>query len=332
MFTGGAPAPTPGTWTPDGTPATIDAGAGAKEFPGICLLDAGRVLLAYYSGTTHYDGKAIIGRLGSLTGSSVSWGAEFTIISHATRGLRCEDALSVIDGKVTLAGRYYDIAGDENEDPFILVCDDLPASLTDSSTWTRHDVTLTAGADENMVHGHVIKVGSSYLIGASTWDGSTPTARVLTSSSLTDWSSPTSASVGEYSEVSIGRLSGPDVLALLRRESDKSTWKSLSSDQGASFGSPSSAHDGYGFPTFRRLYDTTLLTVYRDSPAGDTAWRTSANSGTTWSDQTVLDTTSDTSVYASLLQLDFDTVLCVYAVENSAETDGDIYSQVFTRG
>lgn len=331
LFTGGIPAPTPGTWTPDGSPQTIDAGSGYKAFPGLCRLDAGRVLVAYYSGTSHLDGSStIIGRIGTLSGTSVSWGSEFTIWSDATYGVRCEDALSVIDGKVVLAGRLYTSGDDLNHSPFVLVCDDLARDMSSSSTWTEHAIVFSEGDDENLPQGRVIKVGSSYLVGATGWTGSTPTAYVLISSSLTDWSSPTIVSLGTYSEVSIERLTGPVVLALLRREADKSTWKALSSDEGATFGSPSSAHAGYGFPMWRRLHDSTLLTVHRPSPSGDTAWRTSADSGSTWSSATTLDTEGTNNEYATLLQLDTDNVLCVYALERSA-SDSDIYSQVFVR-
>lgn len=332
VFTGAIPGPTPGTWTPDGSPATIDAGTGYKAFPGVVRLDPFRLLLVYYHGTTHVTDGIIKGRIGTLSGTSVSWGSEFTIHDHATLDVRCDDAVSVIDGKAVITGRYYD--GSDNIDPFLLVSDDAVADVDSSTTWTKHDIALAEGADEN-IPGHLIKVGSTYVLPcyhdmSSTYPGR---AGVLRNASLTDWSAPTYVEVtgsNGYTEIQVQRLWGEYLLALIRTESDDSTSKAVSTDGGATWGSVSAAHDGYGFPMFRRLTDSTLLTVYRDSPAGDTAWRTSADGGATWSSETILDTTGAVSVYATLVQLGPNAALCVYAVEVSG-TDADIYSQVFTR-
>lgn len=340
LFTGSASAPTPGTWTPDGSPASIDTGSGHKAFPGVAFLAPSSLLLVYRSGTSHLVGGDIVGRIGALTGTSVSWGSEFTIYDHASLDVRCENAVSVIGTKVVIAGRHYD--GSDNHAPFVLVCDDDAADCDDESTWTKHDITFAEGDEQNYTSGRVLRVSGKYVLGVGHESaGENHEVGVLLNDSLTDWSSPTFVTVGpegsaDYSEISIDRLWGPSgrLLALIRRHSGSQTYRALSTDGGATWTSPASAHDGFGYPMLRQLDDRTVLTVYRDSPDGDTAWRTSTNEGTSFGSETILDTTGARSVYATLLQLDYSNALCVYAVEGSggsSATDADLYSQVFTR-
>lgn len=332
VFTGSIPALTPGTWTPDGTPATIDAGAGHKSFPGLARLDSTRLLLVYRSGTSHAAGGSLIGRIGTLTGYAASWGSEFTILDHATLDVRCDDAVSVVDGRVVITGRYYD--GSDNIDPFLLVSDDLRSDVDSATTWSQYSIGGLQGDDEN-IPGMLIKVGATCVLPVYHDVGGTYPGRagVLRNASLTDWSAPTYVEITGtgYTEISVERLWGEYLLALIRTEADDSTSKAVSTDGGATWGSVSAAHDGYGQPMFLRLSDGTLLTVYRDSPDGDTAWRTSADNGTTWSSETILDTTGTRNTYAAIVQLDNDNALVVYSVEDATQTDGDIYSQLFTR-
>jgi hypothetical protein len=337
VFVGGGISGTPpatGTWTPDGSPVAIDAGSGHKAFPGAAWLDATRLLLVYRTGTSHLAGGDINGRIGAVSGTSVSWGSEFTIYDHATLDLRCEDAVSVIDDKVVIAGRTYN--GSVNDAPFVLICDDAPADCDSSSTWTKHDITFSEGTSQNATQGRVLKVGSSYVLGMAAVDtGPVYDIGVIVNGSLTDWSSPTWKLIGTgYTEIAIDVLWNGDILALLRTASGSTTYDSTSKDSGATWSTPASAHDGFGFPMFRRLTDTTLLTVYRDSPDGDTAWRTSDDDGETWSSEAILDSTGTRNTYATLAQLDNDNVLAIYAIEGSggsSATDSDLYSQVFTR-
>lgn len=330
LFTGGFQAPTPGTWTPDGTPATIDAGTGWKGFPGLARLDAARVLLVYRSGTNHASGGSIVGRIGTLSGTSVSWAGEFTIRSDATYDVRCDDAVSIADGRVCITGRLY--TGSASIDPFILVSDDLRAYVDSSTTWTEHAVAFAEGSDYN-IPGRLIELAGTYVLPGYWGTSGTTRAGVLLNASLTDWSSPTWVEVtGDgYTEISVERLWGEYLLALIRTESGTSTSKATSSDGGATWSSITSAHDGYGFPTLRRMSDSVLLTAYRDAPDGETMWRSSSDGGASWSSESLLDDVQDRSTYAALLQLDFDNALCVYAAEDSGQTDSDLYSQIFSR-
>lgn len=331
----GFPSLTPGPWTPDGSPATIDAGSGYKAFPSLCRLDASRVLLAYYDGADHVDDASVVkGRIGTLAtgnGSVSSWGSAFTIYDPASDGFRTADGLSVIDGKAVIAGCLFD--GSVNHSPRVLVARGTARSLTSSTVWDVYAVTFAEGDDENLMSGRVLKVGDTYVAGALGFSAGTATSYALLNDSLTDWSAPTIVTIGSsgsLSEVQMDRLDGRRILALLRRETGTSTYSALSTDGGATFSAPASAHDGHGFPTYRKLTDQTLLWVSRASQFGDNAWRVSANKGTSWGSKTTLDTTGDLGEYTSLLQLTTTKTLCVYSVEMSG-TDADLYSQVFTR-
>lgn len=331
LLTGSVPARPPGTWTPDGSPATIDSGSGYKAFPSVARLGLGRLLLTYYHGSAHLGPDGVIkGRIGTLTGYSVTWGSAFTIHDDAL-DVRCDDGLSVIDGRVVVTGRYYD--GSHSFDPFVMVCDDRAAVMTAASTWTEHPIALAEGDDHN-IPARIIKVGSSYVMGvyhdvAGTYPGA---AGVLLNDSLTDWSAPTYVAITGtgYTELSITRLWGSTLLALLRKEADQSTAKALSTDGGLTWGAVSAAHDSYGLPAARRLTDGTILLIGRDAPVGDNVWRTSPDAGATWSAETVLDATGVEGMYGSLVQLDHEHTLAVYSVEMSA-SDADLYSQLFTR-
>jgi hypothetical protein len=319
------------TWTPDGSPATIDSGANYKAFPGVARLTATKLLLVYYSGTAHDANGVVTGRIGTLTGTSVSWGSPWDIYDHA-EDVRCEDAVSVIGSTVVIMARLYN--GLVNHVPFILVCDDVSPILSSSSTWTQVDIAFSEGADENLGIGRVMRLrNGTYLIAATAWTSGTSTAGVLISDDLMDWTAPTwvpIGSSGSLSEICVDELADGSLLATLRRETGTQTYQATSQDHGATWTTPAAAHDGYGLPMFRALTDRTLLTVGRDPATSDMEWRVSQTHGVTWENESILDTTGTLGVYASLVQLDHDNVLCVYGVEVSA-SDADLYSQVFTR-
>ncbi len=329
-FTGGAPDGLAGSWTPDGSPQGIETGSTYASFPGICRLDADSLLEVDRDGTDHLADGVIKGRIGSLSGTSVTWGSAFTIHSDSD-DVRVDDALEIIDDQVVLAGRLYD--GTDNHSPFLLICDDAPASLTSSSTWTEVSIPLTSGTNENLATGHAVKRGDGGYLVPYVQRNTDFLSGVLLSESLTDWSSMTEVVVGaesgEYSEICVEVMADGELIALLRSEADGDTYRAVSTDHGLTWTTPVLAHDGYGLPMFRVLPGGTFLTVYRKDDA-DTYWRTSTDEGATWSSETLLDSNGTRNVYATLLVLDSSNALCVYAIENSG-SDADIYSQVFTR-
>ncbi len=323
----------PGTWTPGGSPATVADDSDYLSFPGLARLDAGRVIVVYRHGADHLTGGNIVAKIGTLSGVSVSWGTEFTIYDHPTYDLRLDDAVSVVDGYVTIAGRHYN--GSASFIPFLILSDVRARYVTSSTTWnTTNYITFAQGSTHNLPSGHVIKLGAdSYLLPVYHNTGAlTFKAGVLLNDSLTDWSSPTYVAVtgNGYTEICVIR--GPfGLYAFLRQEANLDVYRSISTDDGVTWSSPAFAFDGYGWPKVTRLSDGTLLAVVRDPPHGDNEWYTSANDGTTWSNVTTLDTTGEVGVYAAILQLDVSHALVVYGVEYLTDTEADLFSQVFTR-
>jgi hypothetical protein len=302
-----------------------------SAFPGLARLTPSRLLLVYRRGTDHAEGGVIEGRIGTQAGISVSWGSPFTIHDDAD-DVRCDDAVSVIGDNVVIAGRLYDAGVPTSFDPFVLVCDDAAAELTSASTWTHHAVAFSEGTVHNVPSGRVVAVAGGYALAVYSNVGAAFKVGVLLNDSLTDWSSPTYVAVTGTGYTEICLTPGPFGLhAYLRQEADKDIYRAISTDGGATWGSPALAFDGYGWPLVRRLSDGTLLAVYRLPPFLDTMWRTSADAGASWSSETLLDATGVVSVYASVVQLDPIHALCVYAVEGTPDTETAMYSQVFTR-
>jgi len=325
---------TRGTLTPDGTPATIVNDSEHNAFPGITWLDATRCLLVYRRGNDHLTDGEVYGKIGTVTGTSVSWGSAFLIYTNA-EDVRLEDAVSVVDDQVVVVARLYD--GSVNHDPFLLIADASPAGFTSSSTWgSPIDIPLTEGAVQNLGIGRVQKLGNdTYILAYNATDPASKNG-VLISPSLTDWSSMTAVEIGSgFTEIDIEHQGGAALVAHLRSESPLEHYVSLSADYGATWTAPASMFSAWGYPMWRRLTSGLRLTVYRDAGSpNETYWRQSDDDGATWSSETLLDGTDingqvSDSAYATLLQLDDTNVLCVYSIEETFGFPADLYSQVF---
>lgn len=334
-----------GTVTPDGTIVTISSGTSHRAFPGVAWLTGthphlvgDKFLLVYREGTSHLAGGDVKGMIGTVSDTdpwTFTYGSAFTI-ENVANDLRCEDAVSVINvgGTATavIAAREYN--GSVNLSPHILVCDDPAATMTSSSTWTRHSGPTWNGTTENLTSGYVMRLANgNYLVGLIKLSAGTFSAGVAIVTDPEDWSSPTFVTIGAgYTEVSISRLADDSLRAHLRNTASNAHHVSVSTDNGATWSAPASLFTADGFPMFRELVSGIMLTVYRsDAAAQDTAYRQSATAGSTWTTEVILDATGNDNAYATLLQLDDNHVLVIYAIENNgtSSTDSDIYSQIF---
>lgn len=332
---------TVGSLSADGDPQTVTDDSFHNTFPGLARLDARRVLTVYRKGTNHASGGNIVGKIGALADdheSVASWGTEFTIRDDATLDLRCEDGVSIIDGRLVIAFRTYD--GADNHDPSILICDDLPTDFTEASTWGS-PIALPdpGGTVQEYTQGHVHKHSDgTYLLGGGFDSGGTHTVGVFRwTGTLEDAATASFVTVysgaGDYSEITLGILPDGTVRALGRSDTNDDFDTKTSADSGATWSSNANAFDGHGNPMWRILKSTLSLSVYRISPNGDTAWRSSSDFGATWSGETTLDTTGTRNAYASLVQLTPTKILCIYGVEYSSDGStggGDLFTQIFT--
>lgn len=334
-----------GTVASDDTPVAISTGADHRGFPGIAWLDnpeaaahaiGDRALLVYRHGTTHVTGGKIVGRIGTVaTEWTFSWGSQFDIedLANSVGGA---DNVSVIDDVLYVTA--YEHTGTAAVSPHVLVCDDLASSFTSASTWTRHEVTYSAGTTYNVVVGRVRRLqDGEYLLPAYWQTGaSTDYTGLLKVTDPTDWSSPTVVLIATgYTENGIEEMPDGTLFAHLRDTANTSHYSSTSTDSGATWSAPTLLYAALGLPMFRRLTSGIGLTVYRSGDGSfDTAWRQTetADTDTGWGAETILDATASGNAYATILQLDQTHALVVYGVQSGEAdpVDGDIYSVVFT--
>lgn len=329
---------TGGTLTAGGSPVAVTNDSSYNAFPGLGRLSAGRVLIAYRKGTDHAstnDGR-IVGKIGTLAAdfqSVASWGTEFEIYNHATLDVRCEDAVAVIDGQVWVSGRHYD--GSDNQLPFVMLCDDAADALSSTSTWTKHDITMAQGADQNYTQGHLLKIADGTYLQPVGWDtAGTHTTGAALVTDPTDWSAPTFETIfsgADYAEIGIEMWPDGTLRAHGNRAAGAgSHYWSESTDNAATWSAPAVLFAGIGYPAFRRLPSGLHLSVYRtDAGSEDAAWREGDIDDANYSAETILDTTGSQMEYATILALTRTTALVAYGVQNSG-TDADIRTQLFS--
>ncbi len=329
-----------GSLTAGGSPVSVVSGTDHNAFPGLAFLGASRVLLVFSGqGSSHEANHSIVGMIGTLAAdhqSVASWGTEFVILND-TEDLRVEDGVSVVDGQLVIAYRYYD--GADNHDPSLLICDDAPTAFTAASTWSAPiPLPDPGGTVQKYTQGYVHKLANgTYLLGGGFDSGGAHTVGVWRwTASLDDPSAAAFVTVAsgadDFAEIAVEELTPGNLLALVRSVTDTNIQKNTSANSGATWAGVTAGYDGYGYPTFRKLQSGLGLTVYRDAPDGDNAWRPITSGMTVFGSETILDTTGTRGTYATLLQLTPYKILCVYSVEGtgSPATDGDIYSQIFT--
>lgn len=332
-----------GSLTASGSPQTVINDSAHNFGPGLIRLDPGRVLTVYMGdGTDHFSDHELCGQIGLLNAARdgvTSWGSRFVIHADAD-DIRCEDAVSIVDGRIVAAFRLYD--GSANHTPSMIVCDDAPQDFTEASTWGS-PITFPAfgGSVQNYTNGYVRRLASgdylmpagkqsagTHTVGLWKWDGGDGLDDPSGGAFIT-----VASGANDYAEIAVEALNRTgDQLALVRSVAAGSTYKVFSTDHGATWGSPASAHDGYGYPMFRKLLSGLILTVYRDAPDGDTMWRVSTNDAASFGSETLLDATGTRSGYATLLQVSPHDVMCAYGTEGagSPAADCDILLQRFT--
>lgn len=338
---GSFPAWTRGTLSAGGSPATVLADGSFNSQPGIAWLDATRVLVVFSNSASYIRG--IIGTV-NLSTYAVTWGSAFTIYGASSNP---GDCVSVIDNQVVITSPLYSTV---NHDPFIIICNDPPASLTSSSTWgTPVSVHGAVYSEHNLTIGRVLKLlNGTYLVGYYGKDvAANDEVGVLLSSSLTDWSARSHVVIGavgahNYAEPDVEEMPDGTLVCRLRSEVayPQPVYIATSADHGATWTGPASAYNGFGFPDWRRLTTGLQLTVYRQatvSGLGPTYWRQSADDGATWSTEMLLDGTliggqPSYSAYATILQLDTLHALCIYSIgdQRGGAFPANLYSQVFT--
>jgi hypothetical protein len=343
-----------GTLTPDGSPFTISSGADHRSGPGAAWLTnptatvhgvGDTFLIVYRHAASHLTGGKIVGKIATITDTSpwtYTLGSQFDIEDLANDLRPQGESLSVLD----IGGGDYrpviwadEFDGTANMLPHVLICDDSSATMTSGSTWTRHNVGAPfSGHTQDAANGRVHQLSDgTYMMAGQHYAGATQTPCVLSTSDITDWSSPTMVDIAAsgYNEVDFEEVAPGTLVAHMRNSAETFHYSSTSFDYGATWSTPVQLYAAMGYPVWRVLTSGIGLTVYRSQDGSrDTAWRQTqsgaADSG--WGSETILDSRAGHSIYATILQLDDNHVLVIYAVEDdlSDPVDADIYSQVFT--
>lgn len=340
--------------TPDSSPFDVTTGTAYRAFPGSAWLDnptatehgvGDRLLIVYRNGTDHLVAGKIVGKIGTvatLTPMTYTLGSEFDIEDVANDLRPQGDCLSVLDiggGDFRAVAWVCEYNGTVNLLPHLLVCDDSSATMTSSSTWTRYNVTgAFSGHTQDVANGRVHKLANgTFMMAGQHYAGSVHTPCVLSSTDITDWSSPTMVDIvaSGYNEVDFEEMPDGTLYAHLRETAQVNTYSSTSTDSGATWSAPTLLFAGGGYPAWRRLNSGVGLTVYRNMSADfHAAWRQTqtASSDTGWGAETILDTTGFDMEYATILQVTNAEVLIFYALQATAgsATEANIFSQVFT--
>jgi sialidase-1 len=326
----GAAAFTPCTTAiPGGSPATVINDTEHNAFPGVARMANGNLIVVYRKGSDHsgsQDGNLIY-RTSADNGAT--WSTETTFYNHATLDARDPEVTVLADGTVivlfflhteaTGLGDVYVIRSTDNGAAWGTPVA-LGSSFTSYEFCSAKVVELTDGTLIAPLYGNTGGDYTAYLMKSSDGGDTWGTQTTIATGSSRSWVEPYMI------------LLASGVLHCLIRTDENTIYRSTSSDSGATWSAAASAFTGNGRPSHIETPCGALIYVGRPSGVGDPEYRTSTDKGATWSAATVLDTTGDNMVYASMVAPTYRTVLCVYGVESPSPTytESDIYSQVFT--
>lgn len=337
---------------PGGSHATVLADGAFNSQPGIVRLDASRLLCVYNRSTASLSQcYGIILTATSRSPWTFTPGSPFAI--YTAQPTNAANGVSIVDGQVVITGPTYSFSTNLSTSPFLIVCNDPPASLTSGSTWGAPvSIPLADYADSNLTIGRVLRLqNGTYLVGFYGMNSPTTNAEsgVLISASLTDWSARTKVVVGalgahNYCESDIIELPGGALAMLLRAEtsSPMHTYLARSTDHGSTWSAPADAFVGFGYPAWHRMDSGIWVSAYRQSTVdglGMPWWRQSVDDGASWSAEALLDGTevggspgSSYCAYACFVRLDASHALCVYSIgdRSGAAHPANLYSQVIT--
>ena len=317
---------TTATVTTTGTPAFLNV-------PGIAKLDADHLLLVYRQGTDHAtttDGKIVykIGTIGS--DYSVTWGSQADVYDDASLDCRDSEVTVLSDG----------------------------TPIVSFFTWngaTTYDIKTVTGSwnGSTVTWGTPVSVGTSFTAEACTakvvelWNGDLllpvygnnggnhTAATVKSTDGGATWGSQTTIVTGtvgtgdNWTEPYMILLADGRLHCLVREDTDDRIYRTLSSDGGATWSTPTDEFPANARPAHIQVQSGGLLYVSRADGQGDTVYRESSDYGETWTDETVVDATGTMNEYASIVQINPYRYGVAYSYRTTS-TDADIAFVQFT--
>lgn len=315
-----------------GAISTITDDTKYNAWPNVLRMGNGNLICVYTKGDSHHNdntGNAVC-KISSDEGAT--WGSETTVYDHATLWTTAMGIGLSSSGRlfVTLFRDNYSVDG--TGEAGIVYSDDNGATwsswvaLTSSFTQEAYGagpVTEVPGGDllvtiEGSNTGTAIANRSSHTLRSSD-DGATWGSEVTVRNYATD-SRP-------YYESKLVVLDNGKLLCVHRTSSLSGThYMSTSTDNGLTWGAPTSAFTGCGAPaTIQVSGGGVLICVTRRNTDFKCAAYTSIDKGTTWSASIELDATMNEMEYGCPVRLNDGRILVVYGYQpTSAITNADI--------
>lgn len=278
-------------------------------------------LVVYRKATSHAGTK---GDIVMKTGDGVSWSDLSTIYSDAALDARDACVTKLSDGSL-IVSFLMGVAATQApivHGVYVIKSDD------NGTTW-GDPVCITDGfTNHSACCSPVIELADHTLLlayyGKDT--GNTfRSIRLMTSADMgATWANETVVANGQtdskdYSEPNLLLLAGGNVICLIRTGTN-AIYRTVSTDSGATWSAAASVIAGTGAPHVIQLTNGKLLCCYRSNTNSRTAMRTSADSGATWTNEFIFDTSTYVGMmYACPIQNAAGNVAVAYAVEISGE-------------
>ena len=320
-----------------GAISTITDDTKYNAWPSICRMRGNRILLVYTKADSHHadnTGKAV-GRIGvEGFGGAITWGAEFTIYDDPSDWLEVTGVAVLSTGRV-IVSFYQNHVGSGNplDGAWIVWSDDEGVS------WQAPVLVNSTLSSYSYGSGRVLELPNGDLLQCVEGKNSGDTFSRMVVLRSTDqgatWGSQVTIATGtrDYYEGCLGLLDDDTVMVLLRTtDGSGDTYRSTSSDGGATWSAPALAFAGHGEPQWIQLSTGTLIAITRENDGslqGDVWAYTSTDRGATWSSATTLDGTMYEMEYGGPVELLDGRVLVVYGYQPSSATTNSDIKQVY---
>jgi len=319
-----------------GTRNGFMTGTGYKSFPGMALdtiNHTARLHLVYRSGGAHNSNDAVLAyKYSDDEGATWSDPGTAQILITPSAGDDIRDPFIIVSstGRVVIG---YDYMTPWNGSPAtftvrIIYSDNGGASW--SSPYTIPDTAAgneVAGTSQPIqlndgtlvIFGNVNDTAGGVLYSVlwkSTDDGAT-------------WGTQTDVAkniaVREYAEPQARLLANGTIVCLLRSDNNQHTWRTVSSDDGATWSSPTDVLVASSRPDFVEYRAGRIVLFGRNNNSQFYArWTTSEDGGLTWAALQNVAGSTDLFMYGAPVVLDPGRVGIVYSLENSG-SDADLY-------
>lgn len=313
---------------------TIDSGSTYKAFPGMAFLE-GRLHLVYRDGTAHNSSGGLV-KYRHSDDLGRTWSSA-TTLETPTAGddLRDPAIVALSSGRLLCVYDYRAPWNSTNISSRVIYSDNRGQSW--SSPYTIPDTFSGAEADVTsqpielpdgtiLVPGYGLNSGSFYtsVVWKSTDGGLTFPTQITIANGTTDSRS--------YAEPQIRLLASGTLVCLMRSDTNAHTWRSTSTDGGATWSATADVLTASSRPDFVEFYPGALIFFGRNDNTNFYArWSVSWDEGATWTALQNVDGSTDPWMYGAPVVLAPGYIAVAYSIENSS-SDADLYIRYYYDG